>query len=68
MGLGAQLGRWNIELCEALVDRGYRVIRFDNRDCGLSSKLDAAGVPDIGRALRTGTPLTRPLYARGHGR
>jgi pimeloyl-ACP methyl ester carboxylesterase len=41
MGLGAQLARWNIELCEALVDRGYRVIRFDNRDCGLSSKLDA---------------------------
>ena len=40
MGLGAQLARWNIELCEALVDRGYRVIRFDNRDCGLSSKLD----------------------------
>jgi pimeloyl-ACP methyl ester carboxylesterase len=58
MGLGAQLGRWNIELCQALVDRGYRVIRFDNRDCGLSSKLDAAGVPDIGAALRRGMPLT----------
>ncbi len=60
MGLGAQLGRWNIELCEALVDRDYRVIRFDNRDCGLSSKLDSAGVPDIGRALRSGAPLTAP--------
>ena len=60
MGLGAQLARWNIELCEALVDRGYRVIRFDNRDCGLSSKLDQAGVPDVGRALRTGTPLVAP--------
>ena len=60
MGLGAQLGRWNIELCEALVARAYRVIRFDNRDCGLSSKLDAAGIPDIGRALRTGTPVTAP--------
>jgi len=60
MGLGAQLGRWNLELCDALVARGYRVIRFDNRDCGLSSKLDAAGVPDIGRALRRGEPLTVP--------
>ncbi len=60
MGLGAQLGRWNLELCDALVARGYRVIRFDNRDCGLSSKLDAAGVPDIGRALRSGEPLTAP--------
>ena len=57
MGLGAQLGRWNIELCEALVDRGFRVIRFDNRDCGLSSKLDEADVPDVGQALRTGTCL-----------
>jgi len=28
-----------------LVGRGYRVIRFDNRDCGLSSKLDDAGIP-----------------------
>jgi pimeloyl-ACP methyl ester carboxylesterase len=60
MGLGAQLSRWNLELCEALVDRGYRVIRFDNRDCGLSSKLDDAGVPDIGQALRSGRPLNAP--------
>lgn len=60
MGLGAQLGRWNTELCEALVARNYRVLRFDNRDCGLSSKLDAAGIPEVGRALRTGTPLVAP--------
>lgn len=60
MGLGAQLSRWNVELCEALVDRGYRVIRFDNRDCGLSSKLDEAGVPDVGKSLRTGQPLLAP--------
>lgn len=57
MGLGAQLGRWNIELCQALVQRGFRVIRFDNRDCGLSSRLDTAGLPDVGRALRTGAPI-----------
>lgn len=40
MGLGAQLTRWNRELCELLVGRGYRVIRFDNRDCGLSTRFD----------------------------
>ena len=34
MGLGAQLTRWNSELCDLLVERGFRVIRFDNRDCG----------------------------------
>ncbi|WP_374692204.1 alpha/beta fold hydrolase [Accumulibacter sp.] len=60
MGLGAQLNRWNIELCDALVGRGFRVLRFDNRDCGLSSKLDEAGVPDIGRALRSGVPPDAP--------
>ena len=40
MGLGAQLTAWPIELVEGLVDRGYEVIRFDNRDSGLSSKSD----------------------------
>lgn len=60
MGLGAQLGRWPRELCEALVDRGFRVIRFDNRDCGLSSKIDDAGIPAIGRFLRFGEPLDVP--------
>ncbi len=60
MGLGAQLGRWPIELCEALVARRFHVIRFDNRDCGLSSKLDAAGIPSIGRFLRTGEAIDTP--------
>lgn len=40
MGLGAQLTQWPVELCEALVARGYRVIRFDNRDTGLSSRIE----------------------------
>ena len=35
MGLGMQLTGWPDSFCEALVARGYRVIRFDNRDCGL---------------------------------
>ncbi|MGB5949219.1 MAG: alpha/beta hydrolase [Parvibaculum sp.] len=39
MGLGAQLTQWPAALCEKLVERGYRVIRFDNRDVGLSSKI-----------------------------
>lgn len=55
MGLGAQLTRWNGELCDLLVARGLRVIRFDNRDCGLSTRCDAMALPDIGAALRSGT-------------
>src|SRR6202007_183650 len=41
MGLGAQLLLWRKEFCEKLVDLGLRVIRYDNRDVGLSSKLHA---------------------------
>lgn len=55
MGLGAQLTRWNVELCNELVERGFRVIRFDNRDCGLSTRCDEMPLPDIGAALRSGT-------------
>lgn len=44
MGLGMQLLAWPDEFCLTLVDAGYYVIRFDNRDIGLSSKLDAARV------------------------
>ncbi len=40
MGLGAQLVWWHPELCHSLVDRGFYVIRFDNRDVGLSTKVD----------------------------
>ena len=47
MGLGAQLTLWPIELVDALVARGFRVVRFDNRDIGLSTKFDSAGIPDM---------------------
>ena len=47
MGLGAQLTLWPIELVEALVARGYYVIRHDNRDIGLSTKFTETGVPDM---------------------
>ena len=39
MGLGMQLVAWPDEFCQALVDQGFRVIRFDNRDVGHSSKI-----------------------------
>jgi pimeloyl-ACP methyl ester carboxylesterase len=39
-GLGSQMTRWPVPFCEQLVARGYRAIRFDNRDTGLSSWLD----------------------------
>ena len=46
-GLGSQLISWDDEFCKELVDRRYRVIRFDNRDSGLSSGFDDRGVPDL---------------------
>ncbi|MCX7156615.1 MAG: alpha/beta fold hydrolase [Rhodocyclales bacterium] len=38
MGLGMQLMAWPDDFCQELVARGYRVVRFDNRDCGLSGR------------------------------
>lgn len=51
MGLGAQLTLWPIELVEALAERGFRVIRYDNRDIGLSSKMDGARAPGMVRHI-----------------
>ena len=51
MGLGTQMIAWDEAFCERLAARGYRVIRFDNRDIGLSTKLSEAGVPDIAKLL-----------------
>ena len=50
MGLGMQLIHWDRELCEQLVERGFYVIRFDNRDAGRSTQIDAP-VPPIMRAM-----------------
>lgn len=47
MGLGAQLLFWPDFFCKSLIDQGYRVIRFDNRDIGLSSKIVTSGKPRI---------------------
>lgn len=47
MGLGMQLIAWPEGLVDELVARGFRVIRFDNRDVGLSQPFDGLGVPNI---------------------
>jgi pimeloyl-ACP methyl ester carboxylesterase len=47
MGLGAQMILWREDFCEALAARGHRVIRFDNRDVGLSTRFAHAGAPDL---------------------
>jgi pimeloyl-ACP methyl ester carboxylesterase len=45
MGLATQMLAWDEGLCGLLVERGFRVIRFDNRDIGRSTKIESAGVP-----------------------
>ena len=46
-GLGTQMIRWSETFCQMLADQGYRVIRFDNRDAGLSTHFDSASMPDL---------------------
>jgi pimeloyl-ACP methyl ester carboxylesterase len=59
MGLGAQMTRWPQGFVDKLAAKGLRVIRFDNRDVGLSEKIEAAGLPDmpaIIQAIMAGEP------------
>lgn len=59
MGLGAQMSRWAPEFWGMLVDEGYRVVLYDNRDVGLSQKFEDAGPPDFAAILtarRAGEP------------
>ncbi len=63
MGLGAQMILWDEELCEAFAERDFYVVRFDNRDVGLSTKLDEHGVPNVFTAIQaaaTGSPVDAP--------
>jgi len=62
MGLGAQLLLWRKEFCEKLVDQGLRVIRYDNRDVGLSTKVTGrhTGVPLAPRMVRSFLGLRSP--------
>ena len=52
MGLGAQLTLWPEALCEGLAARGFFVVRYDNRDVGLSTDFGSWGMPDLGAALQ----------------
>jgi pimeloyl-ACP methyl ester carboxylesterase len=61
MGLGAQLIAWEDGFVQQLVARGFYVIRFDNRDQGLSTWFDEAGVPDVAKAAATGV-IPKPAY------
>ena len=45
MGLATQMLAWDEEFCAMLAERGFRVVRFDNRDIGRSTKIKAAGLP-----------------------
>src|SRR5215216_2757099 len=51
MGLGAQLTIWPDALCEGLASKGFFVIRYDNRDTGLTTDFGAWGVPNIAEAI-----------------
>jgi pimeloyl-ACP methyl ester carboxylesterase len=65
MGLGMQLIGWPEELVQLLVSRGFRVLRMDNRDAGLSQGFDHLGVPNLPWAgIRRSLHLPlRPPYA-----
>ena len=55
-GLGSQLLAWSDEICEMFVEKDFYVIKFDNRDVGLSTKFEDAGVPDM---MEISTAYTR---------
>ena len=62
-GLSWQMVMWDKDFCCALAQRGYFVIRFDNRDIGLSTHLDYAGTPRMSRLLAdiaAGKPVQVP--------
>jgi len=67
MGLGAQMIAWEDEFCKQLASLGRFVIRFDNRDVGLSSKFPQLGTPDVmallGQAMM-GKPVAAPYTLR----
>lgn len=63
MGLGTQLIGWPLFMCEELAAQGFRVIRFDNRDIGLSEKMENAHIPQAASLLvrsRLGLPMKVP--------
>ena len=64
MGLGTQMIAWPEDLIQGLVAQGYRVIHYDNRDVGLSQRMDGAAAPNLVWAMvkaRFGLPI-QPAY------
>jgi proline iminopeptidase len=62
MGLGMQMTAWPDAFCEMLVARGFHVLRFDNRDAGLSSGFEQHGVPNLAMVWLKYL-FRRPLHA-----
>ena len=65
MGFSGQLTMWPLALCEGLAAKGFRVIRFDNRDVGKSAHLLDKGTPNVGElmaALMSGQPANVPYH------
>jgi pimeloyl-ACP methyl ester carboxylesterase len=63
MGLGGQLTAWPDPFCAQLADQGFAVVRYDNRDIGLSQKFENAGIPDVAAilgALGSGGTVSAP--------
>ena len=50
-GLGSQMTRWNLDFCQKLVNKGFRVIRFDNRDVGKSTFIEQK-FSDVGQLMQ----------------
>jgi pimeloyl-ACP methyl ester carboxylesterase len=63
MGLATQMLAWDEGFCEPLAERGFRVIRFDNRDIGRSTKIASAGVPSR-LDMMSGRRATAPYLLR----
>ncbi|MFW9854287.1 MAG: alpha/beta fold hydrolase [Candidatus Thorarchaeota archaeon] len=51
-GLGMQMIGWSEDFCKGIAAKGFWVIRFDNRDVGLSTKFDEAGIPDLNLVMQ----------------
>lgn len=65
MGFSAQMTVWPTAFCEGLAARGFRVIRFDNRDIGLSTHLARLGTPNVMEAMArrmSGQPVANAPY------
>jgi len=63
MGLSSQMVAWPESFCRKLAQSGHWVLRFDNRDVGLSSKIEGVGVPDLMAAMaahQQGQPVGAP--------